>query len=241
MGNTVSDPLIALVMLAAATGLIHTLAGPDHYLPFVVMSRARGWSWSKTGLITVVCGLGHVLGSVVLGSIGIGAGIAISSIESLESARSSVAAWLMIAFGLVYAAWGLRHLVRNRPHTHRHVHGNGEVHTHRHTHSDQHVHVHTESGSMRSLTPWILFTVFVFGPCEVLIPLLMFPAAQESLMGVVLVTTVFGAATIATMLTVVLALRFGFQAVRLNWLERNTHAVAGFTITLCGVLILVGF
>ena len=62
------DQSILLLMWTAATiGFIHTLAGPDHYLPFVMMARARQWSQRKTLWITLLCGIGHVLSSVVLG------------------------------------------------------------------------------------------------------------------------------------------------------------------------------
>lgn len=233
-----TDALITLISFAAVTGFVHTLVGPDHYVPFVMMSRARKWSHRKTAAVTVLCGLGHVLGSVALGAIGIAAGIAISRIETVESARGTMAAWLMIAFGLVYAAWGLKRMWRNRPHSHLHVHEDGEAHQHTHTHRSEHAHVHDEK---KSITPWVLFTLFVFGPCEVLIPFLMFPAAEESLFGLVVVTTVFGVTTIGTMLVMVLALSYGFRAVRLGWLERSTHAMAGLMIALCGTLILVGF
>ena len=36
--------LIWMVLAAAALGVVHTLLGPDHYLPFIFLSRARGWS-----------------------------------------------------------------------------------------------------------------------------------------------------------------------------------------------------
>ncbi len=52
---------------AASIGLLHTLLGPDHYLPFIVMSRARRWTMTRTALITLACGIGHVLSSVLLG------------------------------------------------------------------------------------------------------------------------------------------------------------------------------
>ena len=237
----ISDELLGLISLAAFTGFLHTLAGPDHYLPFIVMSRSRGWSRYRTAVITFMCGLGHVMGSILLGGIGIAAGYAITRMEQVESARGDLAAWLMIAFGLVYAAWGVKRAWRRKPHTHTHAHKGGLVHTHRHMHEEKHVHVHVdEKKSSRSITPWILFTIFIFGPCEVLIPLLMYPAAKESLLGLVLVITVFAVTTIGTMLVMVMALSFGFKIIRLGWLERHTHALAGFTIALCGVLILLG-
>ena len=33
---------------AATLGLVHTVIGPDHYLPFIVIGRARNWKLRKT-------------------------------------------------------------------------------------------------------------------------------------------------------------------------------------------------
>ena len=73
--------IMILCGTAATLGLVHTLLGPDHYLPFVVMSRARKWSAVRTAWITFACGLGHVLSSVVLGLVGIAFGIAVMKLE----------------------------------------------------------------------------------------------------------------------------------------------------------------
>ena len=62
--------IIALAGLAATIGPGHTLMGPDHYVPFIVMSRARKWWMLKTVWITILCGLGHVGSSIVLGLAG---------------------------------------------------------------------------------------------------------------------------------------------------------------------------
>ena len=37
----------ALVTTAASIGFLHTVLGPDHYLPFIMMSWARKWSRKK--------------------------------------------------------------------------------------------------------------------------------------------------------------------------------------------------
>ena len=47
-----SDQILVLAINAASLGFIHTVLGPDHYLPFIVMSKARRWSTLKTGIIT---------------------------------------------------------------------------------------------------------------------------------------------------------------------------------------------
>ncbi len=225
--------LTALLLAAASIGFVHTLLGPDHYLPFVAMAKARDWSTLRTLIVTIVCGVGHVASSVVLGLIGVALGIAATKLEAVESIRGDLAAWALIAFGLVYMVWGIRRAVRNVGHKHfpgLHSHG------HETGHSD-HAHDHD---TKPSITPWVLFTVFVLGPCEPLIPILMYPAAQNSTSGMILVTAVFGLVTISTMVGAVFVLSRGIKLVSLRSMERYSHALAGFVILLCGVAIRMG-
>jgi nickel/cobalt exporter len=228
--------LSALIITAASIGFFHTILGPDHYLPFIMMSWARKWSGLKTTLITLLCGLGHIASSVVLGLIGVSAGLAVSKLELVESFRGNIAAWLLIAFGLAYAIWGLRRAYRSKIHTHRHVHTNEDKHTHTHSHDGEHIHVHNEKTNT-TITPWVLFVIFVFGPCEPLIPILMYPAAQKNVFGLIVVTCVFGSVTLATMLGAVLLSRAGVNFIPLSRLQRFSHAIAGATICLCGLAI----
>lgn len=217
---------------AAFIGFTHTVLGPDHYLPFIVLARARKWSGMRTAVITFLCGTLHILSSVILGFIGIALGIAVFKLEAIESFRGEIAAWLLIAFGFTYCIWGLHLAIRSRRHEHSHIHDNQAVHSHPHQHIAEHSHVHTRETV--TLTPWVLFIIFVFGPCEPLIPLIMYPAARHNIVAVVLVAFVFGAATISTMLTLVLASYYGLSKLPLHPLERYSHALTGLTIFLCG-------
>ena len=226
----------ALVIAAASIGFFHTLFGPDHYLPFIMISWARNWSTLKTTLITLLCGLGHIGSSVVLGLIGVALGMAVNKLEIVESFRGNIAAWLLIAFGLAYLAWGLRRAFRSKEHSHNHTHGSQDSHSHTHSHFHGHIHVHDDKTAM-SITPWVLFAIFVFGPCEPLIPILMYPAAKNSFLGLILVTSVFGTATITTMLSLVLISRAGVNFIPLAGAQRFSHAIAGATILLCGLAI----
>jgi hypothetical protein len=54
------------------------------------------------------------------------------------------------------------------------------------------------------------------------------------------VAGVFGAATILTMLAIVLLLSFGLSRLPTRGLERYSHALAGLAIFLCGVAIHLG-
>lgn len=233
-----SNDLWLLTITAASLGCIHTLIGPDHYLPFVMMSRAGHWSRKKTMLITLACGAGHVLSSIVIGAIGILLGIALHEVELVESVRGEVAAWALISFGFLYMLWGIRRAHIHRPHAHPHLHAGGIVHSHDHEHTRDHAHFH-EAVNRSQVTAWALFTIFILGPCEPLIPLLMYPASSISLPGLFWIISVFGIVTIGTMLAAVSLLLRGFRTVPLRPLERYMHALAGGVTMISGLTIQV--
>ncbi len=241
--------LTKLIAAAISIAFLHTIMGPDHYIPFVAMARIGKWSTPKTIVITILCGIGHVGSSIILGLVGIACGTAIFKLNSIEEFRGDVAGWLLLGFGLVYTVWGIRRAIRNRPHTHLHMHEDGTVHHHEHMHTGEHLHVHEHAAhghdshpqSERDrLTPWVLFTIFLFGPCEPLIPLLMYPAASGDYRGVTWVAVLFSLVTLVTMTTIVVALRAGVSLIPASRLERYSHALAGFVILCCGVAVKAG-
>jgi sulfite exporter TauE/SafE len=222
-----------LTTTALWLGVFHTVIGPDHYLPFIVLAKSRDWSLKKTFGLTAICGVLHVSTSILLGFVGVSLGIALRQLEFVESFRGVLAAYGMIGFGLLYAAWGLRNVLQSKTHEHTHAHADSSNHAHEHAHQQDHVHVH--ASGLKTITPWALFILFALGPCEVLIPLLMFPAAQGSWLLVGGVALTFGLATIVTMLVIVGVALTGLQMVDLRGLARYAHVIAGLTIALSGV------
>jgi len=214
--------------------VVHTLLGPDHYLPFIMLAKARGWSRLQTVLVTSACGIGHVASSVILGGLGIVFGLAVGRIDDLDSGRGPLAAWALVAFGLAYALWGLRHALRKRKGIEAHVHGD-EVHIHSHG-LNPHGHEHRKIGA--NTTFWTLFIIFVLGPCEPLIPLFALPASQGRWDVAVLTAVVFAVATLASMVGATLAGLRGLQLVRLGPLERWSHVVAGCVIAAAGLSVI---
>jgi ABC-type nickel/cobalt efflux system permease component RcnA len=230
------DNSIALLSVTAVSlGFIHTVLGPDHYLPFIVLSEAKKWSLRKTMLITFFCGIGHVLSSVILGLVGIAVGISVSKLVSVESFRGNIAAWLFIAFGLVYMVISIRNLYKKKRHTHSHFHIDKGVHTHDHDHHLEHSHIH-ENNAVNT-TPWILFLIFVFGPCEPLIPIVMYPAAENNISGAVIVSLLFSAVTISTMMLIVLAFKMGLSRINFKPIEKYSNLIAGAMIFFSGIAI----
>jgi nickel/cobalt exporter len=224
-----------LSVTAISIGFLHTLLGPDHYLPFIVLSQAKKWNLKKTMLITFLCGIGHVLSSVILGLVGIAVGISVSKLVTVESFRGNIAAWLFIAFGLVYMIISLRNLYKKRQHSHAHYHVDNKSHSHEHNHHLEHTHIH--DNEVVKTTPWILFLIFVFGPCEPLIPILMYPAAENNISGAVLVTLLFSIVTIGTMMSIVLAFKLGLNKINLKPVEKYSHLIAGAMIFFSGIAI----
>lgn len=214
--------------------MLHTLLGPDHYLPFVVLSRARNWSLLQTLTVTGICGIGHVLGSVVLGMIGLLFGYALSQFEAWEFARGDAAAWALVVFGLTYGIFGIRHAVRTKKGLDLHTHGH-------------HVHVHSQGNTphrhagfpMHSKTTfWALLISFVLGPCEPLIPLFFAPASRGDWQIAFFTALIFGVATVSAMLFSTSVMVLGLGRLALSGLERWMHAMAGGVIALCGVSML---
>lgn len=222
-----------LLLSAAFLGFFHTLVGPDHYVAFIVLSRARNWSSTKTFWITFISGIGHVGGSVILGIIGIAMGLSLSKLEMIESHRAGIVGWMLIAFGFLYTLYGVWKFIQKGGHFHlahillpkkiRHIH-----------HLTEHA-ADNPDNDVTKLTPWILFLIFVFGPCEVLIPLLIFPASQYNGLGIALVSIIFGMATILTMLFMVFIGRKGVSFIQFKNGDRLFHLIAGMVILILGI------
>ncbi|HOO85917.1 MAG TPA: sulfite exporter TauE/SafE family protein [Prolixibacteraceae bacterium] len=227
------NELTILLLSAASLGFVHTLLGPDHYLPFIVLSKARKWTQAKTLWITFVSGIGHVAGSVIIGIIGIAMGISLHRLEAFEAQRGNIVGWLIAFFGLMYTFYGFYKYLKNS--THSHIHSfllPSKLKKLKHLPNEDDT---TDRDSWKSLTPWVLFLIFVFGPCEVLIPLLIFPAAEFSSFGIVLVSIVFGLATVLTMLIMVFLGYRGFKLIKFKPLEKYMHLIAGLVILIAGV------
>ena len=221
----------ALLWAAASLAIVHTLIGIDHSLPLAALGRARGWALGRTLLVTGVCGTGHVASSIVIGAAGVGLGAATDSLLRIESARGELAAALLLGFGLAYTAWALW------PRRHRRG-GESALSPAAGTEPDA---VRGERGDTRSLTAWALFVVFVLGPCEPLIVLMVVPGLAGDWLAAAAVAAVFGLLTVGVMLAAVAAAWYGLGRLRRPGLhpgDRLAHAAAGLVVMASGAAVL---
>jgi hypothetical protein len=91
-----------LLLAAAGIGITHAVLGPDHYLPFLMLARARGWTAARALAVTGLCGVAHVASSLFLAGLGVALGFGVASLESVEAGRGDLAAWGLVAFGAAY-------------------------------------------------------------------------------------------------------------------------------------------
>jgi hypothetical protein len=196
-----------LALAAASVGALHSLA-PDHWVPIAAVSRARGWSARRTARVALTCGFGHVTVSVALGLAALVTGEA--AVRGLGDRSGAIASSLLIAFGVLYAAWGARHVL------------------HRHRHARE----------REPATAWALFLVYCADPCVAVVPILIAaaPLSRAATLGIVVV---YEAATIATMVVLTAIARAGAGVVRGAWVERWGDAAAGLLIVLTGVVVLL--
>ena len=225
---------LPLLGAAAAVAVAHTALGPDHYLPFVMLARARRWSRLRTLLVTVACGTVHVLSSVALGMVGLAIGAGLGWVQRMEGMRGDWAAWALVGLGTAYALWGVRTALRRRTGLEPHAHG-GHVHVHP---GGTHHHQHAGRSHRDPSTFWALFIVFALGPCEPLFPLFLVPASRGDWMLAGVTAVVFGLVTLVTMSILVLAAHAGLERLPLGSLERWSHATAGTVIAASGFAIL---
>ena len=217
--------LLALMLTAATVGALHSL-GPDHWLPFAALARARNWTPLRTARLAFVCGLGHVTVSALLGILAVLLGR--ESVETFGTTVHGSAPLLLIGFGFAYMTWALWRIFRGRL-LHHVDHLEGKPHDHGRGH-------HHDHG--KKLSEWGLFVLFCCDPCIALIPMIVAASAKGwGAIGAVVV--VYELATIAAILVLVHIAHTGARTMRFAWLDRYGDVVAGGAIICVGTVVTV--
>jgi hypothetical protein len=137
------------------------------------------------------------------------------------------------------------------------------VHAHLHAHeAPEHLHPHgvasadatvpaSATGSVpgfvatprSAVTPWVLFSVFLFGPCEPLLPLLLAPEIASRPAARLPMVLAFTAATLVAMLACTfVGLRSAvlLDRPRFAFVARFHHSLSGLLVLGCGVAMRYG-
>lgn len=230
--------LSLLLATAVSTALFHTLI-PDHWLPFVLIGRARGWSGRTTLLVSGLSAAIHVVLSAALGLVAVAAGLEVARAigQSLESA----APFLLIGFGVLYAVWAWR--------KGGHFHPGGRLLHHEDEGSacagtegtgPEHLHYHADDALIRNAhgrSAVALAAIVGINPCVLILPLVL-KGAGLGLPALAAVLTAYSATTVALMVGLSVAGVAGTMRLRLPGAARYMEAASGLLIAAAGLVLL---
>ena len=232
MIDTATYPLLAT---AAATAVLHT-AIPDHWLPFVLIGRARGWGVARTARITALAGLVHLAVSFGLAFLAmvLGRGVVLALGESMERATGP----LLVLFGLAYAAWSWRkggHFHPGGSLLHR---GNGGCDGDEGHGNEQHLHYHADEDLIRSerFSGVSLAVLIGLNPCVLIVPVALSAAA----LGPGAIVGVLAAYGIPALILMVVLAALGVRLsgrIRIPGAARHMEMASGLLIAILGAVL----
>jgi nickel/cobalt exporter len=236
------DPGLKISVLlgtALATALFHTLI-PDHWLPFVLIGRARNWTAATTAAVSGASALIHTVLSVVLGALAIAVGLTWARVvgESLEKAS----AVLLVVFGLGYGVWAWRkgghfhpggRLMHGRASAGSCVGDEGAHPDHLHYHADDEL-IH---GSDRRRGIY-LAVIIGLNPCVLILPV-MLSSVERGTAAVAGVTLVYALTTSVLMVALSVLGVAGTRRMRVPGVARYMESASGLLIALTGMVLLL--
>ncbi len=201
--------MITLFVGTVLLSIIHA-AIPNHWMPFVLLSRTERWTLSETIGITLLAGLAHSASTVILGLL-IG-GIGYSLAQEYMFVGTIIAPLILIFMGIVYFSLDLRHS------HHEHIPGKQEM-----------------AGRSRWMIILILSGAMFFSPC-LEIESYFFTAGAHGWAGIWLVAALYPVLSVGTMVLLVLLVRRSLLHWSGAFLERHEKKITGFTLILLGIV-----
>ena len=223
----------SMLLIIVSLTCLHICTGPDHYLPFIALSKSRNWPVGKTIFWTTLCGIGHIASSVIISTVVMALGWGILKISWLDKVRGNVAGWVLLILGLCYMLWGFWQLKQNKPHKHFEANDDGNMYVFEHEHGGA-----IAPKQKHLVTPWVMFVIFALAPNEPIIPLLSVLGIGGNFWSVVGFVAVYIVATISAMLLMVLLGYYGLSFFKIAWLEKYVQLISGLTLLLCGAAML---
>lgn len=228
-----------LLTTVAATGFTVAFfhaAIPTHWLPFVLVSRARGWGRSKTLAVAAFAGMGHVLLTSLLGLAIAWFGFHLD--ENFGHLFSRIAGVVLIGIGAYYG-W-------------RQWRGAGICH---HVVTGSHHHASKHCGEERGRSHWEeelkdsrlvsgdraaiggLFLMITFSPCEGFLPVYL-SGVQFGWYGFFVLSAILAVGTLGGMMLFTWLTLLGFDRLKLKRFERWEAGMLGALFGVLGVIIL---
>lgn len=226
-----------LLGTAVSTALFHTLI-PDHWLPFVLIGRARAWSVRRTAVVSGASALIHTVLSLLLafGALAIG----MESARALGHRLAEASVVLLVGFGLAYAVWAWRKGGHFHP-------GGTLVHPPLETEpcagtegdgGQDHLHYHADTLIIHGTSgrgDLYLAAIVGLNPCILVMPILL-ATAEHGPLAVAGVTLAYSLTTVALMVGLSVAGVAGSREVEVPGAARYMEAASGLLIAFVGIV-----
>lgn len=205
MNKLIKMSLSSLVVGALTVSTLHAIL-PSHWLTFVLVGSAQGWSKSKIMRLVFLAGSGHVLMTTILGLAT--ASIAKEILPYLSYLGIYVTSGILIVLGLIYIFLGV---ARKGDHNHS-----------------------FKSRPTDKATETSLFLMLTISPCEAMIPIF-FITSTLGWNILLILSLVVTLGTISGMLSFTYLTLVGYKRIHLQWLEKNERTVIGSILFALGV------
>ncbi len=232
----------AVLTTIAATGFTVAFfhaAIPTHWLPFVLVSRARGWPRGKTLAVVAFAGLGHVLVTSALGFVIAWFGFKLN--EEAGRLFAWVAGGILFTIGLFYFWRQLRGgvLHHHAPGSHHHA-GEHCGHDKERSHWDEEVKdsglVSTRAGDWAAISG--LFLMLTLSPCEGFLPVYL-SGVQFGWRGFALLSLILAAGALTGMLVFTALTLAGFEKFQVKKFERYEAGLLGAIFCALGLVVVL--
>jgi hypothetical protein len=228
----------------AATGFtvafLHA-AIPTHWLPFVLVARARKWSRAKTLAVTASAGLGHVLLTSLLGLLIAWLGF------QLDEHLGEIFPWITGGVLLIIAVYYFWRQWKGAGVCHHSPPGGSHTPSERCGHEAEAEHSHWDHELQASplvsakQSDWAavsgLFVMLTLSPCEGFLPIylsgIQFGWTGFFVLSAILAVAALGAMTLLTWLTLV-----GLERFQIKHFERYEAGMLGALFTVLALLVL---
>lgn len=234
--------LTALLSIAATgftVAFLHA-AIPTHWLPFVLVSRARGWTRSKTLSVALFAGLGHVLLTTLLGFAIVWFGFQL---------EAHLGEWFPMSIGgllLLVAAYYAWRQLSGRGVCHHHPPGSHHQASSKCGHEEGHTHWDKELENTPLVSDqhggdWAaisgLFVMLTLSPCEGFLPVYL-SAIPFGWQGFIVLSFILAAATLAGMLLFTWLTLVGLERFELKQFERYESGLLAGVFAVLGLVVM---
>jgi cytochrome c biogenesis protein CcdA len=203
--------MVFLAFSAAFVGFMHSLA-PGHWIPIVLVSKTRRWPRRKALIGAMVAASGHVILSLILGTVAIFIGA--HFLTAFEAEIERYGGLLIGLFGVAYAA--------NAYFRHSHCHG--------------HSHHGPKPGVAAKKDPFVFLFSMGFSPCVAVLPVFV-AAAPRGVTALSITMLGFSLGVIGALASATLLVSSGMSKLDHPFLEHYGDVITGLGVALMGAIL----